>query len=132
MSLELINSASQSVISGGKLALGSVNIRKCDGSVVYNGTDTLNFLKNGTYMLLTKVDATATTATQLMKYSISYNGTVSQIASASAIGTDIGDTETLVIPKMVKICNEPLSITFVNSGADTTTYQNLIIDIWKV
>ena len=131
MSLELVNSTIQNVASGGKLNLGTVNIRKCDGSVVYNGTDTLTFQRNGIYMILSKVDATATVATQTLEYALSYNGTVSTIASASALATDIGDTFTLVVPKMIKICNAPLTINLVNSGVDTTNYQNVIIDIWK-
>ena len=68
---------------------------------------------------------------QTLEYALSYNGTVSTIASASAAVTDVGDTVTLVIPKMIKICNAPLVLTLVNSGTELTTYENLIIDIWK-
>jgi hypothetical protein len=131
MSLELVNSSTQSVTSGSKLNLGNVNIRRCDGSVVYNGTDSLTFQKNGIYMVMSKVDATATETAQTLKYALAYNGTVSTIASASAVVADIGDTVTLVVPKMIKICNAPLVLTLVNSGTDLTTYENLIIDIWK-
>ena len=131
MSLELVNSSTQSVTSGSKLNLGNVNIRRCDGSVVYNGTDSLTFQKNGIYMVMSKVDATATETAQTLVYALAYNGTVSTIASATAVVTDIGDTATLVVPKMIKICNAPLVLTLVNSGTELTTYENIIIDIWK-
>lgn len=131
MSLELVNSTLQSIAVNGKLNLGNVNIRRCDGSVSYNGTDAITFQRNGIYMILSKVDATATVADQILNYSLAYNGTVSTIASAEAVAAAIGDTFTLVVPKMIKICNAPLTITLVNNGLATTEYQNLIIDIWK-
>lgn len=132
MSLELVNSGLQSIAANGKLNLGTVNIRRCDGSVSYNGSDAITFQRNGVYMVLSKVDATSTVAAQTLNYALSYNGTVSTIASASAVTTDIGDTFTLVVPKMINICNSPLTVSLVNSGVDTTEYQNLIIDIYKV
>lgn len=132
MSLELVNSGLQSVAANGKLSLGTVNIRRCDGSVFYNGSDAITFQRNGVYMVLSKVDATSTVAAQTLNYALSYNGTVSTIASASTVAADIGDTFTLVVPKMINICNSPLTVSLVNSGVDTTEYQNLIIDIYKV
>lgn len=131
MSIEIINSSSQTVASNGKLALGTVNIRKCDGSVCYNGSDAITFQRNGIYMMLSKVDAISTVAAQTVSYALSYNGTVSSVANSSAVLADIGDTATLVVPKMIKICNSPLTISLVNDGLDSTIYNNLIIDIWK-
>ena len=37
-------------------------------------------------------------------YAIGYNGTTSTVASASAVTAAIGDTITLTIPKLVRIC----------------------------
>ena len=132
MSIEIINSTLQTIASGGKLALGSINIHKCDGSVVYNGIDTINFRGNGIYQIMVKVDGISSTADQLLKVAIAYNGTTSSIASASAYADATDLTYTLVIPKMIKICGNPLAITLVNSGATSTFYQNLIIDIVRV
>lgn len=129
MILELVNSSTQTVTSGSNLNLGSVNIKRCDGSVVYNGTDTLTFRKNGIYQIITKVNAISTVANQLVEYSIAYNGVVSNIANAGAYAVGIDQLYTLTIPKLIKICNAPLNITLVNSGTDTTDYQGIIVDI---
>jgi hypothetical protein len=56
-------------------------------------------------------------------------GTGSNFANAEATAVDIGAVFTLTIPKAIKICNAPLTITLVNSGADTTNYQGIIVDI---
>jgi hypothetical protein len=127
--LELVNSSVQVVASGAKINLGSVNIKHCDGSVVYNGTDTLEFRRNGIYQVLVKANVISTVANQVVEYALAYNGTVSNIANAEATAVDIGSVFTLTIPKAIKICNAPLTITLVNSGADTTNYQGIIVDI---
>ena len=127
--LELVNSSVQIVDSNEKINLGTVNIKHCDGSVFYNGTDTLEFRKNGIYQILVKANAISTVADQVVEYALAYNGTVSTIAQAEAPTVDIGSIVTLTIPKAIKICNAPLAITLVNSGADTTNYQGIIIDI---
>lgn len=130
MILELVNSNTQTVASGNKLNLGAINIKECsNGSVVYNGTDTITFRQNGIYQVITKVNAISTVATQLLEYAIDYDGTVSNIANAGAYAVDTDQLYTLVIPKKIKICNAPLSISLVNSGTDTTDYQGLIVDI---
>lgn len=131
MSIEIINSSSQTVAANGQLALGQINIRRCDGSVVYNGSNSITFRDNGIYQVIVKVDATATTAAQTLKVALAYNGTVSTVASASSTTTDAGDVRTLVIPKKIRICGNPLTITLVNSDTVSTIYQNLIIDIVK-
>lgn len=130
--IELINSASQTVTSGGRLNLGTVNIRTCFGAFNYNNIDTITLVQPGTYQLLVKSDLTATAAAQIVEYSVVYNGTVSSIASATAELTAIGDTITLTVPKLIKICSEPISLTIVNSGLADTEYSNLIVDIVKV
>ena len=130
--IELINSTSQTIASGGKLALGVVNFKLCAGAFSYNSTDTITLVQSGVYQILVKADVTGTTATQSVGYAIGYNGTTSTIASAKAVTADIGDTITLTIPKLVRICNTPIALTLVNSGADSTTYNNIIIDIVKV
>lgn len=130
MILELVNSNTQTVTSGSKINLGTINIRDFNnGSIVYNGTDTITFRQNGIYQIITKVNAISTVATQLLEYAISYDGTVSNIANAGAYAVDTDQLYTLVIPKKIKICNAPLSISLVNSGDETTDYQGLIIDI---
>ena len=130
--IELINSTSQTIASGGKLALGVVNFKLCAGAFSYNSTDTITLVQAGVYQILIKVDLTGTVATQNVGYAIAYNGTTSTIASASAVTTAIGDTITLGIPKLVKVCNTPMALNLVNSGVDTTTYNNIIFDIVKV
>jgi hypothetical protein len=128
--LELVNSSTQTILTGGTLNLGSVNIRQCD-CVAYNGTNTIEFKRNGIYQVFVKVDATASVADQLVSVALAYNNTVSQIASAKANLVNADDVISLTIPKMIKICNAPLTLTVVNSGADTTDYSNIIVDIVK-
>lgn len=130
--IELINAVSQTVASGNKIALGNVNIKLCNGAFSYNGTDTLTLVQPGVYQIIVKADLTGTVATQVVSYAIGYNGTVSSVASATDVTAAIGDTTTLTIPKLVKICNAPISITLVNDGADSTTYNNIILDVVKV
>ena len=130
--IELINSTSQTVASGAKLNLGVVNFKLCAGAFSYNGTDTITLVQPGVYQILVKNDLTGTTATQVVSYAIAHNGTTSSVASATAVTADIGDTITLTIPKLVKICNTPIALTLVNSGAESTTYNNIILDIVKV
>lgn len=130
MSLELVNSSVQTVTAGGTLNLGNVNIRQCD-CVVYNGTNSLEFKRNGIYQVLVKADVTASVADQLVSLGLAYNNTISTIASASANLVNADDVITLTIPKMIKICNAPLTLTVVNTGADTTDYSNIIVDINK-
>ena len=130
--IELINSVSQTVASGGKLTLGNVNIKYCNGAFSYNGVDTLTLVHPGTYQLLVKIDLTGTVAGQLVSYAISHDGLVSTIVNASDVVAATTDITTLVIPKMVKICNSPIEISIVNNGTDSTIYTNLIIDIVKV
>lgn len=132
MSIEIINSTSQTIESAGKLSLGNINIRRCDGSVVFNGTDSITFRGNGIYQVFVKVDATSTVASQTLKIAISYDNTTSSIASASAsTGDTAGETHSLTIPKKIKICGSSLVINLVNSGSSSTIYENLIIDIVK-
>ena len=130
--IELINAVSQTVTSGNKIALGNVNIKLCNGAFSYNGTDTLTLVQPGVYQIIVKADLIGTVATQVVSYAIGYNGTVSSVASATSVTAEIGDTITLSIPKLVKICNAPISITLVNDGVDSTTYNNIILDVVKV
>lgn len=130
--IELINAVSQTVTSGNKIALGNVNIKLCNGAFSYNGTDTLTLVQPGVYQIIVKADLIGTVADQVVSYAITHNGIVSSVASATDVTAAIGDATTLTIPKMVKICNAPISITLVNNGADSTTYNNIIVDVVKV
>lgn len=130
--IELINSVSQTVASNGKLVLGNVNIKYCNGAFSYNGTDTLTLVQPGVYQIIVKADLIGTVADQVVSYAISHNSVVSSVASATDVTAAIGDATTLTIPKMVKICNTPISISLVNNGADSTTYNNIIVDVVKV
>lgn len=131
--IELINSTSQTVASGGTLNLGNVNIKTCFGAFSYNGTNTITLVQNGTYQIIVKTNAISTVANQTVGFALAYNGTISTIANAGSVVATIGDVSTLTIPKMVKICDgNTISITIVNSGSASTTYQNLIVDIIKV
>ena len=130
--IELINSVSQTVASNGKLVLGNVNIKYCNGAFSYNGTDTLTLVQPGVYQIIVKADLIGRVADQVVSYAISHNSVVSSVASATDVTAAIGDATTLTIPKMVKICNTPISISLVNNGADSTTYNNIIVDVVKV
>lgn len=130
--IELINSVSQTVASGGNIALGVVNFRYCNGAFLYNGSDAITLGAPGVYEVLIKADVTGTVATQTVKYSIVHNGTVSTVSSATAVTADVGDTITLTIPKLIRICSTPITLNLVNSGAADTTYNNIIVDIVKV
>lgn len=132
-SIEIINSASQTVASGGKIALGNVNIKNCYGAFNYNKVDTITLVQSGIYQVIIKANVVSTVANQTVGYAISYNGTVSTIANTGAVITDVGNVVTLTLPKQVKICgNNPMSLTLVNSGEDSTTYQNVIVDIIRL
>ena len=50
--IELINSVSQTVASNGKLVLGNVNIKYCNGAFSYNGTDALTLVQPGVYLII--------------------------------------------------------------------------------
>lgn len=132
-SIELINSASQTIASGGKIALGNVNIKNCHGAFSYNGTDTITLVQSGIYQVIIKSNVVSTVADQTVGYAIAYNGTVSTIANTGAVITDVGGVSTLTLAKQVKICgNNPISLTLVNSGTASTTYQNVIVDIFRM
>lgn len=132
-SIEIINSTSQTIASGGKIALGNVNIKNCHGAFSYNGIDTITLVQPGIYQIIIKANVISTVATQTVGYAISYSGTTSNIANTGAVVADIGGVVTLTLPKQVKICgNNTMSLSLVNSGADSTTYQNVIVDIIRM
>ena len=61
------------------------------------------------------------------------NGTEVPETLSTHVATTIGDTETLITTKKIRIFNcSTASISFVNTGADDTTYSDIVLDIVKL
>ena len=130
--MEIVNSTAQTITSGGKIALGNVNIRCGQGDGVYNNVDTITLNKNGIYQIIIKSVMASTVAGQSVGFALAYGGTVSTVANTSETVADAGDSATLTLPKLVKICGNPITLTLVNSGSASTIYNNVVVDIVKV
>jgi hypothetical protein len=87
----------------------------------------------GYYEITLKVNSTATVAAQPMEISMFLDGVEQPETLATHVGTAIGDVETLNTHKKIRIfsCSDA-TISFVNTGADDTTYNDIVLDIVKL
>ena len=61
------------------------------------------------------------------------NGTEVPETLSTHVATTIGDTETLITTKKIRVFNcDSAAISFVNTGADDTTYNDLVLDVKRV
>jgi hypothetical protein len=131
--IELTNNVAQTVATGAPVVLGSISRRVSMFTDYSAPATTLTIREAGYYEITLKVNATATVATQPMEITMFIDGTEQPETLATHIGTAIGDVETLNTHKKIRVfaCSDA-SISFVNTGADDTTYTALILDIKKV
>lgn len=131
--IEITNNTTQTISTNQPLVLGSIS-RRVGVFTDYSAPATVLTIREcGYYEITLKVNAEATVATQPMEITMYIDGTEAPETLATHVGTAIGDIETLNTHKKVRVfaCSD-LSISFVNTGADDTTYTGLILDIKKV
>ena len=131
--IELTNNVSQTVVSGAPVVLGNIS-RRVGMFTDYSAPATVLTVREcGYYEITFKVNATATVATQPMEITMFIDGVEQPETLATSVGTAIGDVETLNTHKKIRVfaCSDS-SISFVNTGADDTSYTGLILDIKKV
>ena len=131
--IELTNNTAQTVVSGAPIVLGSIS-RRVGMFTDYSAPATVLTVRDcGFYEITFKVNAEATVATQPMEITMFIDGTEQPETLATHVGTAIGDIETLNTHKKVRVfaCSDA-TISFVNTGADDTTYTGLILDVKKV
>lgn len=131
--IELTNNVAQTVLTGAPIVLGSISRRVGMFTDYSAPASTITIRECGYYEVSLKVNATATVATSAMEITMFIDGTEQPETLATHVGTAIGDTETLNTHKKIRIfaCSDA-TISFVNTGDDTTTYDALVLDIKKV
>ena len=131
--LETTNDLIQTaIVTNNKIGLGNIDKRCTKCAYEYNGVDTINLLQNGYYLILFKADAISTIASQQIQVALVGNGTISNVARSSVFSSEIGNVNTLNLQKIVKVCDIPLSISFINSGTNPATFNNIITSIVKI
>lgn len=130
--IETINTSVQTAVTPlNKLNLGNIDksVNQCAYS--YNGIDAITLRQNGYYAVLFKADATSTAATQAMQVSAVANGSTGAV-EGSVYAATAGVTNTITFFKIMKVCGTPLAVSFINSGAANTTFNNVVVSIIKV
>lgn len=131
--IELTNNTAQTIVSGSPLVLGNIS-RRVGMFTDYSAPSTVITLREcGVYEIEFKVNATSTVATQPVEITMFIDGVSQPETLATTVIATVGDTSTLNTHKKIRVfaCSDS-SISFVNTGADDTTYTGLILDIKKV
>lgn len=129
--IETLNTTASSVTANGIVSLGTIEKSICQGAFNYNGTNTITLKQNGYYLVMFKADVTSTATTQSMQIALAGNGSVSS-AEATAYAATAGETASVAFFKIVKVCGTEMALTFVNTGAATTTINNVIVSVVKI
>lgn len=130
--IETINTAAQTAVAPlNKLNLGNIDKSVCQCAYEYNGMDTITIKQNGYYLVLFKVDATSTAATQQIQVSATGNGSTSNV-EATAYAATSGLTQTLSFFKIMKVCGTQLAVSFINSSDAAATFSNLVVSVVKI
>ena len=131
--IETTNNVAQTIATGDPIVLGNIS-RRVGYITDYSApSTTLTIRECGYYDIIFKVNAEATAAAQAMEITIFLDGTEVPETLATHVGTAIGDVETLNTNKIIRIfaCSDA-SLSFINTGAADTIYNNVVLDITKV
>jgi hypothetical protein len=131
--IETVNNTTQLVASGSPVLLGNIS-RRVGYFTDYSAPATVLTIRDtGFYEIEFKVNATSTVATQPVEITMFVDGVEQPETLATTVIAAIGSISTLNTHKKIRVfaCSDA-SISFVNTGADDTTYTGLILDIKKV
>ena len=131
--IETTNNVAQTIATGDPIVLGNIS-RRVGYITDYSApATTLTIRECGYYQIIFKVNAEATVATQDMEITLFIDGTEVPETLATHVGTAIGDVETLNTNKIIRIftCSDA-TLSFINTGAADTIYNNVVLDITKV
>jgi hypothetical protein len=131
--IELTNTNAQTISTNQPIVLGNISRRVGCFTDYSAPATTLTIRECGYYEITLKVNSTATVAAQPMEITMFLDGVEQPETLATHVGTAIGDVETLNTHKKIRIfsCSDA-TISFVNTGADDTTYNNLVLDVKKL
>jgi hypothetical protein len=131
--IETTNVNAQTISTNQPIVLGNIS-RRIGMFTDYSAPATVMTIREcGYYEIDLKVNATATVATQPMEITLFIDGVAQPETLATHVGTAIGDVETLNTHKKIRVFNcSTAAISFVNTGADDTTYNNLVLDVKRV
>lgn len=128
--LYVVNNTTQTVAANGTIALGTTVHRNCQSQARVNG-NAINIVGAGYFTI--DVSATFTAATtgdvtiQLYQDGVAVQGATATGTVATASTQIISVSFTSEILKQCN-CNQPLSLTLVNTGAEAT-YSNIAIRV---
>lgn len=131
--IEITNTNAQTLSTNEPLVLGNISRRVGCFTDYSAPATTLTIRECGYYEITLKVNSIATVAAQPMEISMFLDGIEQPETLATHVGTAIGDIETLNTHKKIRVFNcSTASISFVNTGADDTTYNDIVLDIVKL
>ena len=136
--LNLVNTANQSVLTGGIVNLGSIVHRVCNGAFNFSNSNTISLNNQGWYKVHVTINATGT-AVGANTFQLYQNGIAVLGALASHTIAAVGDVRNFSFETIVRVlpscscqCNTPINLTILNNGASEITVNNITVDIIKV
>ena len=131
--IETTNINEQTVASGDPLILGNIS-RRVGCFTDYSAPATsLTIGDCGYYDIVLKVNAESTVATQPVSVTIFLDGVAQPETLTTDVIAAIGGVSTLNTNKIIRIFNcSDTTISVVNTGADDTIFDNIVLDIKKV
>jgi hypothetical protein len=131
--LEITNNTAQTVSNGNPLILGNISRRVGCFTDYSAPATTLTLRETGYYEIIFKVNAESTVATQPVEITLFLDGVAQPETLSEDVIAVIGDVSTLNTNKIIRVFgNSNSTISFVNTGADDTIYNNIVLDVKKV